>query len=127
MNSTPNAHGAKPGVIPLSDADSDPTPATYAPGRILTAAEIRDARRTLGIRWGLNVPLSMSQMARLVRLGGKNGSDTVRKWEEGRSDRPVSGPVSLAVELMLDGAEPADLQEILRMPAERPAGGHKSG
>lgn len=57
----------------------------------MTPAEFRAARKALG--------LSANGMAEALRLG-KGGGRTVRRWEAG--DVPVSGPVSLAVQLLLE-------------------------
>lgn len=56
----------------------------------MTSGDFRAARKTLG--------LSANGMAEALRLG-KGGGRTVRRWESG--DTPVSGPVSVAVELLL--------------------------
>ncbi len=56
----------------------------------MTPAEIRAARKALG--------LSANGLAEALRLG-KGGGRTVRRWEAG--DTPISGPVSVALELML--------------------------
>lgn len=58
----------------------------------MTPADIIAARKALG--------LTQSQMAEALRLG-PNGSRTVRRWEKG--EIPVSGPASVAIELMLNG------------------------
>ena len=56
----------------------------------MTPAEIRAARQRLG--------LSTNGMAEALRLG-KGGGRTVRRWEAG--DTPISGPVAVAIEMML--------------------------
>ena len=56
----------------------------------MTPAEFRAARKALG--------LSANGMAEALRLG-KGGGRTVRRWESGET--PVTGPVSVAVELLL--------------------------
>jgi len=56
----------------------------------MTPAEIRTARKTLG--------LSANGLAEALRLG-KGGGRTVRRWESG--DSPISGPASVAIELLL--------------------------
>jgi DNA-binding transcriptional regulator YiaG len=50
--------------------------------------EFKAARLALG--------LSQKEMAEALRVAGEA---TIRSWESGR--RPISGPVSVAVELML--------------------------
>jgi DNA (cytosine-5)-methyltransferase 1 len=56
----------------------------------VTADELVAARKALG--------LSQSGLAEALRLG-PNGDRTVRRWEAG--DVPVTGPASLAIELLL--------------------------
>lgn len=56
----------------------------------MTADELKAARRRLN--------MTQSQLAAALRLGA-NGARTVRRWELGTV--PVTGPVSVAVELML--------------------------
>ena len=68
---------------------------------ITTADDIRAARATLG--------LSAAGLADALRMG-KGGGRSVRRWEAG--DGPISGPASVALELMLklkalEGAQPA--------------------
>lgn len=54
--------------------------------------ELKDARMALG--------LSFLGMADALELSGNNRADVVREMEAGR--RPISGPISAAVKLMLD-------------------------
>lgn len=77
----------------------------------MTGRDIRKARATLGKLWGLERPLHASELARALRLQGRDPGATVLAWEAGT---PVSGPVSVAIEMMLDGAEPPTLQDALR-------------
>ena len=51
---------------------------------------LKEARKRLG--------LTQRGLAEALRLG-PNGERTVRRWEQG--DVPVTGPASVAVELML--------------------------
>lgn len=77
----------------------------------LSPDEMTAARRVLGERWGLERALTYGEMARLLRLKPANGAETVMGWEEGRP--AISGPVSVAVEMMLAGAEPPTKAEAL--------------
>lgn len=88
----------------------------------MTPDDIRDARRILGVRWGLNGPLTTSQMARILRLRGRSADDSILDWEEGR--REPSGPVTLAYELLLAGGAPSDLDSVLAAPAGINTGRH---
>lgn len=56
----------------------------------MTPTDLRSARKRLG--------LSTNGLAEALRLG-KGGGRTVRRWESG--DTPISGPASLAIELLL--------------------------
>lgn len=57
--------------------------------------ELKDARMALG--------LSFTGMADALELTGANRADMVREMEAGR--RPISGPISAAVKLMLEAME----------------------
>lgn len=57
----------------------------------MTPADLRTARRTLG--------LTQHGLAEALRMG-KWGFQTVAKWEKGT--QPVPGPVTLAIELLLE-------------------------
>jgi hypothetical protein len=69
----------------------------------MTGHDIRAARGTLGELWGLGRPLYASELARALRLRGRDPGATVLAWEAGT---PISGPVSVAIEMMLAGARP---------------------
>lgn len=58
-----------------------------------------DARDILGNLWNLGRPLSEQQFAVALRLNGETAATTVQHWEHGR--KPMSGPVTLAVDMML--------------------------
>lgn len=70
----------------------------------MTGSEIRDARHALGHMWGLARPLHAAELARALRLGGRDPGRSVLDWERGKTS--VSGPVSVAVEAMLAGFRP---------------------
>lgn len=72
----------------------------------MTPDELRDARRTLGELWGLGRPLHASELGRVLRLGGRDPGESVRDYE--RAKTRISGPMSVAVEMMLRGALPPD-------------------
>jgi DNA-binding transcriptional regulator YiaG len=59
-------------------------------GRSLTPADLREARKRLGLtQHGLAEALQM----------GPNGADRVREWEQGK--REITGPASVAIRLLL--------------------------
>lgn len=64
----------------------------------MTPDELRDARRAIGEALGLGRPLHASEMGRLLRLQGRDPGESVRDYERGKTS--ISGPVSLAVELL---------------------------
>jgi len=68
----------------------------------MTGDDLRDARATLGKLWGFGRPLRMSEMGRALRLGGRDPGASVRDYERGKTR--ISGPLALAVELLLSGA-----------------------
>ena len=51
--------------------------------------------------------LSQASLARLLRLDA-NGARKVRRWEDGQAI--VSGPASVAIEALLSGWRPAELE-----------------
>jgi hypothetical protein len=71
----------------------------------MTPADLYNARATLGLMWGLGRPLKASEMGRVLRLGGRDPGESIRDYERGKTR--ISGPVALAVELMLAGAVPS--------------------
>jgi hypothetical protein len=73
---------------------------------------IRYARGRLGTIWGLDRPLHYSELAEVLRLAGRNPGDTVRSYERGH--RQASGPVLLAIDMMIAGARPPGLELLLR-------------
>ncbi|MDB5523881.1 MAG: hypothetical protein JWM58_1644 [Rhizobium sp.] len=78
---------------------------------LMTGNAMRDARATLGEMWGLDRPLKMSELGRALRLGGrgqgrKDPGESIRDYERGKTT--ISGPVSVAIEMMLAGARPPD-------------------
>lgn len=78
----------------------------------MTGAELRAARARLGDLWGFGRPLHMSELARALRLAGRDPGQSVRKWELG--DGPT-GPASAAIETWLrDGSLPPDGIQAIR-------------
>lgn len=72
----------------------------------MTGDELYAARRALGEMWGLGRPLHASELGRVLRLGGKEPGESIRDYERGKTR--ISGPMSVAVEMMLRGALPPD-------------------
>lgn len=65
-----------------------------------TKEDFRNARQELGV--------SASQLAKTLRMG-KYADRTIRRYESGES--PIPGPVSVAVEALLSGFRPEDIEE----------------
>lgn len=72
----------------------------------MTPDELRDARATLGELWGFGRPLHAAELGRALRLGGRDPGESIRDYERGKTR--ISGPMSVAVDLMLKGALPPD-------------------
>lgn len=75
----------------------------------MTPDELYNARRTLGELWGLGRPLKASELGRALRLGGRDPGESIRDYERGKTR--ISGPMSVAVEMMLAGAKPPITQD----------------
>lgn len=67
----------------------------------MTGEEMRGARDQLGELYGLERPLTMAELGRLIRLGGRDPGAGVRDYERGSTR--ISGPLSLALELLVAG------------------------
>lgn len=84
----------------------------------MTGDDIREARATLGKLWkltdtqGEQRPLHTAELARLLRLGGRDPGRSVIDWEKGKTK--ITGPVSVAIEMMLAGHEPPTREEAIR-------------
>lgn len=72
----------------------------------MTPEDLTEARRTLGELWGLGRPLTKTELGRALRLGGRDPGESIHDYERGKTR--ISGPMSVALELMLAGAAPPD-------------------
>ena len=72
----------------------------------MTPDKLYDARAVLGRMWNKGRPLHASELGRALRLGGRDPGASVRDYERGKTT--ISGPLSVAVEMMLNGALPPD-------------------
>lgn len=72
----------------------------------MTPRQIRAARAKLGELWNKGRPLYASELARSLRLGGRDPGATVLDWESEKTK--VSGPVSALLTLYLAGVLPPD-------------------
>ncbi|MFC3207503.1 hypothetical protein [Aquamicrobium soli] len=80
--------------------------------------ELRAARATLGELWKLGRPLYLAELGRALRLKGRDPGASVLEWERGNGP---SGPVSVAIEMMLAGAMPPDGIEAITAQLGRPS------
>lgn len=71
----------------------------------MTRNQIIEARAQLGKLAGLDRPLRKSELGRALRLQGRDVGATVHEWERRGT---ITGPASVAIEMMLAGAEPPD-------------------
>ncbi len=72
----------------------------------MTPAQLSKARATLGHLWGKGRPLMASELGRALRLGGKRPGESIRDYERGKT--PISGPITVAVAMFLNGCPPPD-------------------
>jgi hypothetical protein len=72
----------------------------------MTGAELYAARKTLGDLWGFGRPLYASELGRALRLSGRDPGASVRDYERGTTS--ISGPVSVCVQMWLNGCLPPD-------------------
>jgi hypothetical protein len=77
----------------------------------MTGEDMSNARAQLGEAWGLGRPLTMAEFGRVLRLKGRDPGAGIRDYERGTTG--ISGPLSLAIDLMLAGARPPHLAEAL--------------
>jgi hypothetical protein len=73
--------------------------------------DIAAARVRLGEIWGLNRPLTKQELGRALCLSPKYGGEHVAKWEKG--DAPVSGTAEVAIRMMLNGARPHTMDDVI--------------
>jgi hypothetical protein len=56
--------------------------------------------------WGFGRAATMGELGRALRLTAGRPGQSIRDME--REKKPISGPLSVAVEMMLEGALPPD-------------------
>jgi DNA-binding transcriptional regulator YiaG len=69
------------------------------------------ARVRLGEIWGLGRPLTKQELGRALNLSPQYGGEHVAKWESGRA--PVSGTAEVALRMMLNGARPHTMDDVI--------------
>lgn len=84
----------------------------------MTPEQLREARATLGKMWGFGRPLNFTELGRALRLGGKDPGESGRDYERGKTK--ISGPMSVALLMMLAGAAPPDPLDDIRSTRSKP-------
>ncbi|PIO98626.1 hypothetical protein [Pleomorphomonas carboxyditropha] len=72
----------------------------------MTGDDLHAAKATLGEMWAVGRPLRNSELGRALRLSGRDPGRSIEDYITGKTR--ISGPVSVAVEMMLAGAMPPD-------------------
>lgn len=70
------------------------------------------ARERLGRSWGLGRSLTRAELARALKLSDVHGGSHISKLEADTAT--LSGPVRVAIELMLDGGVPRHMGDIVK-------------
>lgn len=79
---------------------------------VMTPDDVIAAKTTLGAAWGLGRPLHNSELARALRMQGRDPGATVEAWLK-PGGNAITGPVQVAIKMMLSGALPPDPMEII--------------
>lgn len=84
----------------------------------MSPEELRQARRTLGFRWGYGRPLHASEMGRALGLHGRDPGRSVRRYEE--EVRSIPPHVLVTLKSYLAGATPPEFTgvEVYRKAGE---------
>jgi hypothetical protein len=77
----------------------------------LEPLNIAEVRVQLGERWGLGRAITKQELGRALCLSSKYGGEHVAKWESGKS--PVSGTAEVAIRMMLRGAKPHTMDDVI--------------
>jgi hypothetical protein len=70
------------------------------------------ARVRLGTIWGLDRPITKRELARALGLSPRYGDEHIAKVENGKTN--LSGPIEVAVRMMLAGAKPHTMADVIR-------------
>lgn len=74
--------------------------------------DVEAARVKLGELWGLGRPLTRAELARALLLSPQYGGDHISKLESGKAN--LSGPICVAIRMMLDGAVPPTMDGVVK-------------
>lgn len=89
----------------------------------MTPTEITDARRVIGLAWGLKRPLLKAELADLLGYINRDIGAPIAEWELGRAKVP--GPAVVAIQALLDGWRPPHWRRVIRTRGNKadPTGG----
>lgn len=81
-----------------------------------SAAYVTQAREKLGRMWGLERSLTRAELARALDLSQKFGGSHISKLEieDPKRRATLSGPVEVAIQLMLDGGVPYTMAGVVK-------------
>jgi hypothetical protein len=74
--------------------------------------DIVQVRKDLGEKWGLGRPITKQELGRALALSPKYGGEHIAKIEAGKTT--VSGPVEVAIRMMLKGAKPHTMADVIK-------------
>lgn len=95
-------------TVPVSEATSLPLSEPQAEFMINT-------RKKLGEMWGLERPLTRAELARALDMSPKWGGSHISKLEaEGPRQAQLTGPLKVAMYLMLDGGRPRTMDGVIK-------------
>lgn len=78
---------------------------------------LMEVRDTLGHAWGFDRPLTRTELARALNLSEAHGGDYLSRVEKGSAN--IGGATEVAIRMMLDGALPFTLGDVIRAPKPR--------
>lgn len=74
--------------------------------------DLGEVRRQLGQLWGLDRAITKTELARALKLSPGHGSDFIRKVERGAAS--LSGTAEVAISMMLGGARPPTMDDVIK-------------
>lgn len=84
--------------------------------KVLLGMPVAEARDKLGHAWGLERPLTRAEIARALGLSPKWGGSFISKLELPPERNPpgLAGPTAVALRMMLDGARPPTMDDVIK-------------
>lgn len=77
---------------------------------MMTVDEFHDARRELGERWGLDGPLTLSEMG--IALGFRGDAARINDNVYNMVRRGITGPVERLIDAFREGYVPPEFREV---------------